>query len=183
MRPQPMYRKILLSEEITSSSVEKVINTIMSINYDDDQKEAEYKDWVREPIYLFINTNGGNAYDAFALGDMIITSKTPVYTVALGWCMSAGLLIYLFGDKRFVGNYATLMYHDVATWSEGKSEHIKQELEEMKRIGSIFNQLITSSSAVTNAQLNDYINRRAEWYIEPKEAISLKLADGYYGEV
>ena len=101
-----MYRKILLSEEINSSSVEKVINTIMSINYDDDQKESEYKDWVREPIILFINSNGGNTYDAFALGDVILTSKTPVYTVALGWCMSAGLLIYLFGDKRFVGNYS-----------------------------------------------------------------------------
>jgi len=56
-----MYRNILLSDEITSSSVEKVISTIFSINYDDDQKEEEYRDWVREPIMLFINTNGGNA--------------------------------------------------------------------------------------------------------------------------
>jgi ATP-dependent Clp protease protease subunit len=93
-KPIPMYRNILLSEEINSSSVEKVINTIMTINYDDDLKESEYKDWVREPIKLFINTNGGNAYDAYALGDIIRTSTTPIHTIALGWCMSAVLIIY-----------------------------------------------------------------------------------------
>lgn len=175
-----MYRKILLSEEINSSSVEKVINTIMSINYDDDQKESEYKDWVREPIILFINTNGGNAYDAFALGDVILTSKTPVYTVALGWCMSAGLLIYLFGDKRFVGTYATLMYHDVSTWANGKTEYVRQELKEMERISDIYSRLIVNSSAVDMRTLRGYIDRKAEWYITPERAIELKLADGYY---
>ena len=177
-----MYRKILLSEEINAQSVEKVINTIMNINHDDDQKEAEYKDFTREPIYLFINSNGGNAYDAFALGDIILTSKTPVYTVALGWCMSAGLLIYLFGDKRFVGNYATLMYHDVSTWACGKSEYVRQELEEMTRLGKIYNSLITTSSGVTQKQLDDYISRKAEWYITAQQAIDLKLADDYYCE-
>lgn len=180
MKQTPMYRNILLSEEINSSSVEKVINTIMSINYDDDLKEAEYKDFTREPIYLLINTPGGNAYDAFALGDIIITSKTPVYTVALGWCMSAGLLIYLFGDKRLVGTYSTLMYHDVATWAEGKSEYIRQELEEIKRISNIYNNLITSTSSITQKQLDDYINRKAEWYITPEEALKVHLADGFY---
>lgn len=180
MKPLPMYRKILLSEEINSSSVEKVINSIMSINYDDDMKEADYKDWVREPIYLFINSNGGNAYDAFALGDAIITSKTPVYTVALGWCMSAGFLIYLFGDKRFVGTYSTILYHDVSMWTEGKSESIRQQLGEMHRIGIIFNNLITKSSSITEKDLSEYIKHQSDWYITPEEAIKLKLADGYY---
>lgn len=180
MRPLPKYRKILLSEEINASSVEKVINAIMDINYDDDLKEADVKDWVREPIYLFINSNGGNAYDAFALGDVILTSKTPVHTVALGWCMSAGLLIYLFGDKRFVGNYSTLMYHDVSTWASGKTEYVRQELKEMERLSDIFTKLIVCSSAVELKTLRSYIDRKAEWYITPEQAIELKLADGYY---
>ena len=179
-KPIPMYRNILLSEEITSSSVEKVINTIMTINYDDDLKESEYKDWVREPIKLFINTNGGNAYDAYALGDIIRTSKTPIYTIALGWCMSAGLIIYLFGHKRFMSAYATLMYHDIATYAAGKSEYVKQELSEMKRLANMMNQLIISTSKVGLKTLEDYINRKAEWYIDAATALDLSLADGYY---
>lgn len=179
-KPLPMYRNILLSDEITSSSVEKVINMIFSINYDDDQKEEEYKDWVREPIMLFINSNGGNAYDAFALGDVIRKSKTPVHTIALGWCMSAGLLIYLFGHKRFMSEYATLMYHDVSTSTHGKSEQVKQELSEMKRLADMMNRLIIGTSRIKLSELEDYINRKAEWYIDAGTALDLELCDGYY---
>lgn len=179
-KPTPMYRNILLSDEITSSSVEKVIVTIFSINYDDDQKEEEYKDWVREPIMLFINSNGGNVYDAFALGDVIRKSKTPVHTIALGWCMSAGLLIYLFGHKRYMGECATLMYHDIATATHGKSEYVKQELSEMKRLAEIMNYKIIETSNVKPETLKDYINRKAEWYIDAGTALDLELCDGYY---
>ena len=31
-------------------------------------------------------------------------------------------------------------------------------------------------------ELNDYITRKAEWYIPADEAIKLKMADGYYKE-
>jgi ATP-dependent Clp protease protease subunit len=180
MKPTPMYRNILLSDEVNSSSVEKVINMIFSINYDDDQKEAEYKDWVREPIMLFINTNGGNAYDAFALGDVIRKSETPVYTIALGWCMSAGFLIYLFGHRRYMSEYATLMYHDVATQTSGKSEYVRQELSEMKRLADMMNNLIIKTSNIELKTLEDYINRKAEWYIDAKKALELGLCNGYY---
>ena len=39
MKPTPLYRNILISEEIDGSSVKTVINKIMDINYDDDLKE------------------------------------------------------------------------------------------------------------------------------------------------
>ena len=180
MKPTPMYRNILLSEEINSSSVEKVINTIMSINYDDDLKESEYKDWERQPIMLFINTNGGNAYDAFALGDIIKTSRTPVYTVALGWCMSAGFLIYLFGHKRLISEHGTIMYHDVSTHMGGKTQYISQELSEAKRLSQMMNQLIVNTSKVGMQTLEDYINRKAEWYIDAATALDLGLASEFY---
>ena len=56
MKPIPLYRNILISEEIDSGSVKAAISKIMDINYDDDLKEQDYKDWVREPIMLFINS-------------------------------------------------------------------------------------------------------------------------------
>ena len=85
MRPYPMYRNLVLSDEITSSSVLAIINKIMDINYDDDLKERDYCDWERKPIYLFINSNGGNAYDALALIDIIHQPSATVYTGVLLW--------------------------------------------------------------------------------------------------
>ena len=180
MKPTPLYRNILISEEIDSSSVKVAINKIMDINYDDDLKEQDYKDWVREPIMLFINSNGGNAYDSFALADIIKTSKTPVYTIAIGWCMSGGLLIFMVGKKRFVGENATLMFHDVTGWVNDKTEGIKQELEESKRLSKMYCNIITNNSLVRQETLDDYITRKAEWFISAEEAINLKIAHEYY---
>jgi len=94
--------------------------------------------------------------------------------------MSAGFLIYLFGHKRYMGEHATLMYHDVATFAHGKSEYVKQELSEVKRLANMMNQLIINTSKVGLKTLEDYINRKAEWYIDLATALDLELCDGYY---
>ena len=39
---------------------------------------------------------------------------------------------------------------------------------------------ITEKSIVKEETLRDFITRKAEWYIPASEAISLKLATGYY---
>lgn len=181
-KPQELYRKILLSENINASSVKDIITKIMEINNDDDLKEADYKDWERKPIKLFINSFGGSVYDGLSLIDIIKQSKTPVHTISIGSSMSMGLWIYLAGHKRFVGENATLMFHDISTVVWDKTEGIKQEVKEMERLQAMLSQHITSTSLVKQDTLDDYITRKAEWYIPSDEAIKLKLADGYYKE-
>lgn len=181
-KPEAKYRKLLLSDNITSSSVKEMIKEIMDINYDDDLKEVDYKDWERKPIKLFINSFGGSVYDGLALVDIIKQSKTPVHTISIGSSMSMGLWIYLAGHKRFVGEHTTLTFHDISTWAWDKTEGIKQELNECLRLQKIICNEIISTSLVKQETLDDYITRKAEWYIPADEAIKLKLADGYYKE-
>lgn len=180
MKPRPMPRNILISGEIDGGCVKAAIDKIMDINYDDDLKEEDFKNWEREPICLFINSNGGNAYDALALIDIIRQSKTPVHTIALGWCMSAGLWIFMHGHKRLIGEHATLMFHDVATWVVGKTEEVKQDLHEAQRLAKMYCKSITDVSMVKQETLDDYILRKAEWYIPAGEAISNKMATEYF---
>ena len=178
--PKETYRNLLLSEDISASSVKSIIEQIILINNDDDVKEEDYKDWVRKPIKLFINSFGGSCYDGLALIDIIKQSKTPVYTISIGSSMSMGLWIYRAGHKRYVGEHATLMYHDVSMWVADKTEGIKQELNEMLRLSKMYCSEMIDTSMVKQETLDDYINRKAEWYIPAEEAIKLKLADGYY---
>ena len=180
MKPNASYRNLLLSEEIQGSTVKSIIDTILQINHDDNEKEKEYKDWERESIKLFINSFGGSVYDGLALVDVIKRSKTPVHTIAIGSAMSMGMWIYLAGHSRFIGENATLMFHDITSYAHGKTEHLKQELAEAKRLVSILCKEIVSTSLVTQETLDDYIARKAEWYISAEEALHLKLADEYY---
>ena len=179
-KPQEQYRNILLSDNIKSETVKSIIETIMAINWDDDAKEADYKDWERKPIKLFINSFGGSVYDGLALFDTIKQSKTPVHTISIGSSMSMGLWIYLAGHKRFVGEHSTLMFHDISTGIWDKLEGIKQELNEGLRLQKMICDEVVNTSLIKRETLDDYITRKAEWYIPADEAIKLKLADGYY---
>lgn len=178
--PEHRKRELLLSDRIAQNSVKNVIENIFDINEDDRQKEEIYKDWERTPIRLYINSFGGSVYDGLALIDVIKRSKTPVHTICIGSCMSMGLWIWLAGSKRLVGEYATLMFHDISAYAVDKTEGIKQELKEMLRLQEMLIADITENSLVKEETLRDYILRKAEWFIPAEEALSLKLANSYY---
>lgn len=179
-KPTPKERNLIISESIDQGCVSGTIKSIFEINSDDDQKEDMYREWKREPIRLFINSCGGSVYDGLALVDVIKHSKTPVHTVCVGSCMSMALWIWISGKKRLIGENGTLMFHDIFTFAIGKTEAIKQNLDEALRLQKALVRDITGNSLVKEEILQDYITRKAEWYIPAKEAIDLKLADGYY---
>ena len=90
------------------------------------------------------------------------------------------LWVWLSGAKRFVGESATLMFHDVSLFAYDKTEGIKQELNEMIRLQEMLVSEIVEKSMIKEETLRDYISRKGEWYIPATEAITLKLADKYY---
>ena len=90
------------------------------------------------------------------------------------------LWVWLSGAKRFVGESATLMFHDVSLFAYDKTEGIKQKLNEMIRLQEMLVSEIVEKSMIKEETLRDYISRKGEWYIPATEAITLKLADKYY---
>ena len=180
-KPNPMERKLYLKELVDEKSVMPLIEAIHRINDDDAEKEKEYNEWEREPIKLYIYTYGGVCYAGFALIDAIRASKTPVHTIVLGTAMSMGIFIFNAGHKRLIGEHATLMYHDVSLHLDNEmTEGIKIELAEGLRLQKMGIQFLTEYSLVEESVINDYINRKADWFIPAEEAIRLKIADAYY---
>lgn len=179
-KPEAKERNLIICGNIDQGSAEGIIKSIFEINADDDKKEEMYRDWKREPIRVFIHSYGGGIYSGLAIIDVIKQSKTPVHTICVGSCMSMALWVWITGKKRLIGENGTLMFHDVSTFSFGKTEEIKQDLDEALRLQKALISELTSKSLVKEDTLNDYITRRAEWYIPAKEALDLKLADGYY---
>ena len=180
-KPNPMERKLYLKEDIDEKSIMPLIEAIHRINDDDAEKEKEYNGWEREPIKLYIYTYGGVCYAGFALIDAIRASKTPVHTIVLGTAMSMGIFIFNAGHKRLIGEHATLMYHDISFRLDNKmTEGIKIELAEGLRLQKMGIQFLTEYSLVEESVINDYINRKADWFIPAEEAIRLKIADAYY---
>ena len=174
-----LNRNLFLNGEISAESIYPIVQNILDINEEDEKLEKKYTDVQRTPIKVFINSNGGNVYDGFALIDVIRNSTTPVHTIAVGSAMSMGLLIYAVGHKRYVGQYATLMFHDVSSAIVDKLEGMKDRMEELRKIQAMICTIVTNNSNIPLNTLAVKLNQREDWYISAQEAIEYKLADEY----
>lgn len=87
-----------------------------------------------------------------------------------------GLIIFTAGHKRFVYKNTTLMYHELASLKCDKLEGIKLDVLQLEAIQKKLDKLITTNTKVKQSVLDDYRNRKAEWYIESDEAITLGFA-------
>jgi len=181
-----MNRQLFLNGDIDSDSVRTIIQEIIVINYEDEQKERQTYNLIdgrpepRKPIKLFINSPGGSVYDGFALIDAIRNSKTPIHTICLGSAMSMGMLIYSVGHKRYVGDYSTLMFHDVSSVMADKLETIRDKVGELNRVQAMICSVVVNHSKVPMEELATRISRREDWYISAEEAIKYGLADDYF---
>ena len=65
----------------------------------------------RKPVYLMIDTPGGNLYTMFSMIDAIQSSETPVIGVVTGTAYSAGFLVLLACDTRLGMKHSRYMMH------------------------------------------------------------------------
>ena len=74
-------RKLFLNADIDQWSVEDIVKHIMQFNKEDKGKPVEE----RQPILLYITSKGGDVDSGFEIIDIITMSKTPVYTINIGF--------------------------------------------------------------------------------------------------
>lgn len=189
-------RTIYFTGNVNEESQFEIIKAINEINSKDEEeaeelkKEAETKNkrsvkvtYEVEPIHFHINSYGGSVYDCFSIIESINNSKAPIYTYCTGKAMSAGFDIFIHGKKRYVGKKATLMYHDVSSCAWGKVQELEDDLEESKRISKERVEFTVLKTSITKEQLEECNKMKKDWYIPAEEAIKLKCADAYIGEV
>lgn len=64
-------------------------------------------------IQVWINSVGGGVIDLMSMYAAILHSKTPVDTYDMGMAASSAGVLFQAGRKRYMMDYATLMYHNV----------------------------------------------------------------------
>lgn len=166
-------RVIYLNEDISSYTISAIVPLIHKINKDDEGLEV--KD--RLPIHLHITSYGGSAYDGWQIVSTIENSKTPVYTYVEGYAMSMGLPIFLAGHRRFLGKYASLLYHELRGGANGTRQEVKRLDKEYDRLQKLYDDYIISKTSVTQEILDDHQERVSDWYIGLEDAKKYKMFD------
>lgn len=170
-------RIFYISDYINPETMGTMSFELLKILQYDNEKDSTTKNYKRKPIKIFINSYGGHVYDCFGFIDIILHSKTPIYTFVTGKAMSAGFLIFLAGHKRFATPCSTLMCHDVACGTWGKVESLKNNLEETLYLQELIIKFIVRRSKIPEKTLRNNNEKQKDWYIHSDDFEKLGICE------
>ena len=170
-----LNRYIMLNENVSESSIGKVVEKIIQIINFDQENNIDYND--AKPIKLIINSYGGTLHDANMLIGVIESSTTPIHTYCYGKAMSAGLYIFASGHKRFTSPLATFMYHDATVGFTDTVEGLKASIEQSTKLRDRYDNYIVSRTNLPKHIMDEKKKLKEDWYLSGEEAIGYGLAD------
>lgn len=169
-------RKLFLNTDVEQLSVGEIVKHIMQYNKEDIGIEPDK----RTPIILYVSSNGGEVDSGFELIDVIMASKTPVFTVNLGYQYSMGFLIGLAGTKRFAMRNAKFLMHDGSNFVYNSGAKAQDQMEFQRRVEDRIKQYILSRSKITSKEYDSKL--RVEWYLFADEAKDKGFCDYIIGD-
>ena len=132
-------------------------------------------------IPIVIDSYGGQVYSLMSMISAINASELPVATIVEGKAMSCGVILFSCGSEglRFITPEATLMIHDVSSGAWGKNEEIQASAKETKRLNKIIYEVLSDNCRKPRDYFWKEVQRRgrADWFLTPKKAKKLGLAD------
>lgn len=167
---KPKSRDLVFSGEVTQRSIAKLTEDVLGvINYDAQMKigDQAYKP---DPIRIYIDSYGGDAYSVLGLISIIEASSTPIHTVATGAAMSAGFLLLVSGHTRFCYRHTTMMVHQLAYDFSGDLKSSTQELRESTRLQKNLSSVVKRHTNITKERLDEIDNKKEDWYMSSAEA-------------
>ena len=162
-------RTLLISSEVSSELVDRVIKNLVVMEEEDPEKL----------VTVFINSPGGGADSGFAIYDMLRYVKTPIRTICSGMCASAGIVIFLGGDK---GNRLSLpnsrfMLHEPRYMSTayGRASDIAIMAQELLKLKDRYNQVVSEACGKTLDEIASDVQR--DFWLSPAEALEYGIVD------
>lgn len=169
-------RKLFLSEDVNQYSVGDIVKNILQYNREDYGLPSEG----RKPILLYVSSNGGEVDAGFELIDAILCSKTPVYTINLGYQYSMGFLIGLAGHCRYAMEHSKFLLHDGSNFIYNSGAKAQDQMEFNRKVEDRVKQYILSRSKLASEEYDSKL--RVEWYMFSDEAKEKGFVDYIIGK-
>lgn len=135
-----------------------------------------------EEIIVNIHTFGGCTTTAFAIYNKLRRfanqTKSTITTRIDGYCASAGVAIFLAGDKRIGNAYAEPFIHNAWTWQmAGDKKTAEKIYEDLKRTDNAIASLYEERTKITKDQA--LLLMDADTTLTPEQAVEF----GFYTEM
>lgn len=131
------------------------------------------------PIYLYVNSVGGEVTAGLAIYDTMNFIKSPVHTFVIGQAASMGSLLAQAGEPghRYIMPHARHMIHQVSSGTQGTAIDMKIALAETLRLNRELTNIYVkhNSRGKTLDDLEADMSR--DFFMTSTEAVEYGLAD------
>jgi ATP-dependent Clp protease protease subunit len=160
----------LLMEDISLSSVKTAVEWIFEANFTDERPEM---------LNLIITSPGGDLNAAFALIDVMRGSAIPIRTIGLGQIASAGLMIFIAGEKgqRLLTPNTSILSHQYSWGAFGKEHELFATVKEFDLTTKKMIEHYKKCTGLPEKKIREVLLPPQDMWLAPSEAKKLGLCD------
>lgn len=147
-------------------------DTILAMNAVDEEK----------PIYLIIDSPGGEIDVGFMLYDVIRMSKAPVITIGMN-CASMATVLLAAGKKRYVMAHSRIMMHLPSGGMQGTVDEVQIRADELRKSrDSLIAAYVECGVKKPHDEILAAIQKGEVW-LDAKQTVEFGLADEILGSL
>lgn len=130
-------------------------------------------------VTMFINSQGGNVSDGWAIIDIMETSHIGIQTVGIGEIASMAACIFVSGDKskRMLSKNSYIMTHQFAGFLAGKAHEMIAARKIHDKLETQFIKHFVHHTKMSEKQVRDILLRESDTWLDPKECLKYGLCD------
>ena len=158
-------RSIIISEPISKELAKNIFAQVVVLN-----KRSE-----TEPIYVYINSPGGDADSGFAIYDMLRFHPAPITTICSGLCASAAVIVFLASEegKNYSLPNSRFLLHQPSTGIQGSASDIQITADEILKTRERYNKIVGSITQKSVKTITKDADR--DFWMSSEEALKYKL--------
>ncbi len=159
--------------EINEDNINECIKWIIYENLDKKEKT----------LTLYINSMGGDLYQAFALIDIMRNSENPIRVIGIGSVMSAAFMIFASGTEgeRWAAPNTSFMCHQFSSGVEAKYHDIKAEMKENEELNSKMVSILKDATGLAPSVIKKKLLPASDVYLTADEVVEFGIADRILG--
>jgi ATP-dependent protease ClpP protease subunit len=124
-------------------------------------------------IPIVIDSYGGQVYSLMSMIADIKSADLPVATIVEGKAMSCGAVLFTFGEEghRYMATDATVMIHDVSSFTRGKVEELKADVAEADRLDQRIYVMMSQNCGKRSDYFKKLVHKKghADWFMDSEE--------------
>jgi ATP-dependent Clp protease protease subunit len=167
---QSAHSFFILMEDISLSTCKQAIEWILEANFSEERPDM---------LNLLVCSPGGDLNAAFALVDTMRGSAIPIRTIGLGQIASAGLLIFISGEKgqRILTPNTSILSHQYSWGAFGKEHELFATIKEFDLTTKRMIAHYKKCSGLTEQKIREVLLPPQDVWLSAPEAKKLGLCD------